>query len=153
MEGECLCKAVQVRVNDDNLFGSQRRGHICHCANCRKIAGGIFGVNLTIEEDKVEFLRGKGGIKTYADPETMSGTPVNRNFCGTCGCPIFSQTPVYKGKIILKLGLYPKLPVPEWESFVKDKQAWETPMPGTMQFTSKSGGDRVRGSLEVADKV
>lgn len=43
------------------------------------------GVNLTIEEDKVEFPKGKGGIKTYADPETLSGTPVNRNFCGTCG--------------------------------------------------------------------
>jgi hypothetical protein len=24
--------------------------------------------------------------------------------------PIFSQTPLYKGMIILKLGLYPKLP-------------------------------------------
>lgn len=43
------------------------------------------GVNLTIEESKVEFPKGKGGIKTYADPETLSGTPVNRNFCGTCG--------------------------------------------------------------------
>lgn len=67
MEGECLCKgkystppawtalqapdpakahwhvsaAVSVKVNDDNLFGEQRRGHLCHCANCRKVAGGM----------------------------------------------------------------------------------------------------------------
>jgi hypothetical protein len=34
-------QAVQVKVNDENLFGSQRRGHICHCANCRKVAGGV----------------------------------------------------------------------------------------------------------------
>lgn len=61
MEGECLCKgepvvilgpehgfptniifyaAVKVRVNDNELF-SRRRGHLCHCANCRKVAGGI----------------------------------------------------------------------------------------------------------------
>jgi hypothetical protein len=43
------------------------------------------GVNLIIEESKVEFPKGKGAIKTYADPDTLSGTPVNRNFCGTCG--------------------------------------------------------------------
>ncbi|OAP63368.1 hypothetical protein AYL99_02595 [Fonsecaea erecta] len=96
MEGECLCKAVAVKVNDDNLFGEQRRGHICHCANCRKVAGGIFGVNLTIEQEKVEFPKGKGNLKMYSscasgvnsaltrymynkqDPETLSGTPVQR---------------------------------------------------------------------------
>ncbi|OAG41350.1 hypothetical protein AYO21_04292 [Fonsecaea monophora] len=81
MEGECLCKAVAVKVNDDNLFGEQRRGHFCHCANCRKVAGGMrrtvllteswgyginsFGANLTIEEEKVEFPRGKGNLKVY----------------------------------------------------------------------------------------
>ena len=34
--------AVHVKVNDDNLFGEQRRGHLCHCANCRKVAGGVY---------------------------------------------------------------------------------------------------------------
>lgn len=28
MEGTCLCKAVKVKVNDDNLFGEQRRGQV-----------------------------------------------------------------------------------------------------------------------------
>ena len=105
MEGTCLCKAVAVKVNDDNLFGTQRRGHICHCKNCRKVAGGIFGTNLTIEEEKVDFPKGKDSIKRYDDPETLSGTPVQRYFCQNCGVPIMSITPLYKGKIILKLGL------------------------------------------------
>ncbi|KAK5088990.1 hypothetical protein LTS08_000607 [Lithohypha guttulata] len=65
MEGTCLCKAVAVKVNDDNLFGDQRRGHICHCKNCRKVAGGIFGTNLIIENEKVEFPNGKDAIKQY----------------------------------------------------------------------------------------
>lgn len=105
MEGTCLCKAVAVKVTDDNLFGSQRRGHICHCKNCRKVAGGIFGTNLIIENEKVEFPKGKDGIKRYDDPETLSGTPVQRYFCGTCGVPIMSISPLYVGKTILKLGL------------------------------------------------
>ena len=76
--------------------------------------------------------------------------------------PIFSQTPVYPGMIILKLGLYPKLPyvllgivravltrgsVPEWESFVKDKQAWEKEIEGTIQYKSKSKGEKMPGSI------
>ena len=77
--------AVKVKVNDDNLFGEQRRGHICHCANCRKVAGGICGVNLIIENEKVEFPNGQDAIKKFDDPETLSGTPVSRYFCGTCG--------------------------------------------------------------------
>jgi len=76
---------------------------------------------LTIEEEKVEFPKGKDNIKRYDDPETMSGTPVQRYFCQTCGVyaisiaswlsmltwprPIMSMTPMFKGKIILKLGL------------------------------------------------
>jgi len=62
------------------------------------------------------------------DPETTSGTPVQRYetrfyrlvdmcwsrliwwwryryFCQTCGVPIMSVTPIYKGKIVLKLGI------------------------------------------------
>ncbi|EXJ67512.1 uncharacterized protein A1O5_09525 [Cladophialophora psammophila CBS 110553] len=221
MEGECLCKgsdgdyhalspyrhlpAVAVKVNDDNLFGEQRRGHICHCANCRKVAGGItdnhhgvhlvtmhrvnqpltelwglglhrFGVNLTIEEEKVEFPKGKDNIKLYSvrsipvisfrspnypsltrytqsqDPETLSGTPVQRYFCQTCGVPIMSITPLYKGKIVLKLGLYPKLPVPEWESFASKRQSWEKPFEGTIQYKTK-GSQSPKEKLYAQDEA
>jgi hypothetical protein len=53
-----------------------------------------------------------------------------------------SVTPLYKGKFVLKLGLYPKLPVPEWESFAERRQPWEKPYPGTMQFKTKVSSDR-----------
>lgn len=65
MEGECLCHRVSVKVNDAHLFGDQRRGHICHCSNCRKVAGGAFGVNLAIEEEKVEFPLGTDNLRRY----------------------------------------------------------------------------------------
>lgn len=70
MEGECLCKAIALKVNDDELFSGKRRGHLCHCANCRKVAGGIFGTNLIIENEKVEWIRGKDVVKKYDDPES-----------------------------------------------------------------------------------
>lgn len=84
MEGQCLCGAVKVTVTDDNLFGSDRRGHLCHCLNCRKVAGGLYGTNLTIETDKVAIV-GEDNLTKYDDPDTTSGTPVSRFFCKTCG--------------------------------------------------------------------
>jgi hypothetical protein len=35
------------------LFGEKRRGHLCHCANCRKVAGGVYAqtlLNITIKK-------------------------------------------------------------------------------------------------------
>jgi len=141
MEGQCLCGAVKVKVTDDNLFDSQRRGHLCHCANCRKVAGGLYGHNLTIETDKVN-ISGEENLTLYADPETSSGTPVSRYFCKTCGVPIKSMTPLYEGKTILKLGIYPRVPVPEWESFATNRQEWHKPYEGTVQYKTKSGGEK-----------
>lgn len=102
MEGMCLCKAVSVKVTDDKLF-TQRRGHVCHCANCRKVSGsGRFfyhnemisvctdihecmgATNLIIETEKVEFA-GEGNLRCYDDYDTLSGKPVHRYFCQTCG--------------------------------------------------------------------
>lgn len=37
--------------------------------------------------------------------------------------------------------------VPEWESFVKDKQAWEKEIEGTIQYKSKSKGEKMPGSI------
>lgn len=37
--------------------------------------------------------------------------------------------------------------VPEWESFVKDKQEWEVPFEGTIQYKSKSKGEKMPGSI------
>ena len=43
----------------------------CHCANCRKVAGGIFGVNLTIEKEKVQ-IEGEEHMKIYDVRWTLS---------------------------------------------------------------------------------
>lgn len=36
---------------------------------------------------------------------------------------------------------------PEWESFVKDKQSWEKPFEGTIQYKGKSKGEKMPGSI------
>lgn len=79
----------------------------------------------------------------YSDPETLSGTPVKRYFCKTCGVPTRSVSALYPGKVILKLGIFThsKIPTPEWESFVSQRQDFETRLDGAKQFKTKTGGE------------
>lgn len=83
MTGECLCHSIVVTINDPNLFDGPR-GHICHCANCRKVSGTYAAANLVIDEDKVKIEDKNGTLKVYEDRETRSGKPAQRFFCSTC---------------------------------------------------------------------
>ncbi|KAJ4312422.1 hypothetical protein N0V94_007442 [Neodidymelliopsis sp. IMI 364377] len=58
----CLCKSIRVTITDSELF-TRPRGHLCHCANCRKVAGSYVSSNLAIEKEKVEVLDPKGVMK------------------------------------------------------------------------------------------
>jgi hypothetical protein len=57
--------------------------------------------------------------------------------------PIMSVTPLYEGKSILKLGIFEKIPEPEWEPFVVKRQKWEKPLEGATQYKTKSFGDKL----------
>jgi hypothetical protein len=57
--------------------------------------------------------------------------------------PIKSVTPLYQGKSVLKLGIFDKIPEPEWESFVVNRQKWEKPLEGTTQYKTKSFGEKL----------
>lgn len=111
LTGTCLCGSITVTITDPELF-SERRGHLCHCSNCRKVAGNVYGANLIIEADKVSITDRDGTLKSYQDFATGSGKPVTRFFCGVDGNPVKSETPNYEGKVILKMGLFPRIPAP-----------------------------------------
>jgi hypothetical protein len=84
MSSTCLCGSIKVTINDTELF-TRKRGHLCHCANCRKVAGSFVSSNLAIEKDKVQVDDPSGALKKYQDHATASGKYVTRCFCGNCG--------------------------------------------------------------------
>ncbi|RAL58685.1 hypothetical protein DID88_002991 [Monilinia fructigena] len=125
MEGTCLCGAITITIND--LEPYSRSGiFLCHCKNCKKTASSAFGTNLIIEN--------------YA---TTSGKYVKRHFCKTCGSPIQSLAESLPGKTILKIGIFEKVMVPEWECFAKDRYTWVPAIEGATQFKSKTGGEEM----------
>lgn len=84
LTGNCLCGSVKVTIHDRELF-TKRRGHLCHCANCRKVAGSYVASNLIIEEEKVEIEDRDGTLTKYVDTDTASGNALGRYFCSRCG--------------------------------------------------------------------
>ena len=84
MTGSCLCGSITVAVKDSELF-TKRRGHLCHCANCRKVAGSYVAANFLIETEKVEIKDRDGTKRTYEDYDTLSGNCVYRSFCSKDG--------------------------------------------------------------------
>lgn len=84
MSGSCLCGSITVTIKDSELF-AKKRGHLCHCANCRKVAGSYVASNLLIEQEKVKIEDRDGTLKVYEDKETLSGNPVYRSFCSKDG--------------------------------------------------------------------
>jgi len=88
--GSCLCGSITVTIND-NLFQTPR-GHLCHCANCRKATGSIAATNLTIEEEKVDIKDRDGTLKLYEDRATNSGNPDHRWFCSVDGKSVIPRS-------------------------------------------------------------
>jgi hypothetical protein len=84
LSGSCLCGSITVTIHDNELF-SKPRGHLCHCANCRKVSGSVVSANLIMEEDKVDINDRDGTLKIYEDKATNSGNPVYRYFCAVDG--------------------------------------------------------------------
>ena len=82
--GTCLCGSISVTIHDPDLFNTPR-GHLCHCSNCRKVAGSFVSTNLIVEANHLEVKDAQGTLKTFLDYATGSGKPVARSFCSTDG--------------------------------------------------------------------
>ncbi|KAL1641505.1 hypothetical protein SLS58_006010 [Diplodia intermedia] len=122
MSGHCLCGSIHVTINDSELF-TKRRGHLCHCANCRKVAGSYVAANLIVDEAKVTVEDRDGTLKEFVDTQTGSGQPLG--------------SPSRKGKVILKMGMFPRIPAPECESFALHRHDWQGVHEGVDQYKIK----------------
>lgn len=91
LSGSCLCGSITVTLHDKELF-TKPRGHLCHCANCRKVAGSYVSSNLLIEAEKVTIEDKNGTLKCFEDTATLSGNPVYRYFCSTDGKYVYLNT-------------------------------------------------------------
>ena len=89
--GGCNCGAVRYTISSAPLAVIA-----CHCTSCQKQSGAAHSVNLIVRASAMTI---EGDLSRFDDPDTASGSPIGREFCGACGSPIRS-VPSAKPKVI-----------------------------------------------------
>ena len=83
-EGGCLCGDVRYRA-----AGPLRPINVCHCAECRQMAGGPSAFTACAAEG-FSLLR-EGDLRWFAGPTSATGG--ERGFCGRCGTYLLFRIP------------------------------------------------------------
>ncbi len=127
LEGQCLCGQFTYSSKADPVATV-----VCHCKNCQRQSGAAFSVNVVLPADAIET---KGELKTFVD-SADSGNTVSREFCGTCGSPIFSKPSANAGIVVVKAGTLNDTSAlqPGAELWCDSAQAWTSPIGDLPRF-------------------
>ncbi len=74
--GSCLCGAIRYEATTAPVWVSY-----CHCRNCQKAYGALFGLFAAFHESVFRLTE---GMPTYY----RSSSQARRGFCGQCGSPV-----------------------------------------------------------------
>ncbi|KAL5355196.1 Mss4-like protein [Aspergillus floccosus] len=127
-EGHCICGNIRV-VLPQQPASSLR----CHCRNCSRSGGGS-SINYAVNDADVVIYDPQSCLKTFVDTQTTSGNHIERRFCSNCGSPVFTLTPSFPGKKLIKASLFDSISLPNMEVYIHRRQAWEHPVAGAQQI-------------------
>jgi hypothetical protein len=115
--GGCLCGAVRYSFTGEPLMQA-----VCHCKNCQRQAGSGWSMLIALPLDALTIA---GEVTTYLD-HGESGGEVHRQFCPTCGSPLFSRVPAQPAMIFVKAGTLDETSgfAPQVQFWTASKQDW-----------------------------
>jgi hypothetical protein len=117
--GGCLCGAVRYVTSWPPMMVAT-----CHCKHCQRQAGSAFSVIAVVPKGGLTIE----GTLTRFEDGSASGNPVYRKFCGTCGSPVFTETPGAdeQGIIFIKAGTLDDVTdlVPTTHFWTSSAQGW-----------------------------
>lgn len=124
--GSCLCGAVKYLVK-----GPIKAVANCHCNYCQKGTGSVFGTIAIIGQDDLEVSQGRDNLATYQVSEKAT-----KNFCRTCGTPIFNLHSRYQGNYMVQVGSLddPSLVTPAINIFCHNMSPWLKDISGLKCF-------------------
>lgn len=110
LAGGCLCGDVRLIA-----VGPPYRVGLCHCLDCRKHHGAVFGAFAIFPQDAVSI---EGDVRDYE----------GRCFCSRCGSSVFARS---GDEIEVHLGTLdaPDLLAPSYEGWTARRESWLPPFP------------------------
>jgi hypothetical protein len=121
--GSCRCGAVSLVAK-----GRPYRVGLCHCMDCRKQYGAVFGALAIFPEHAVTVT---GKTSAYKD----------RHFCPHCGSQVYSR---WEDEIEITLGILdsPNQFRPTYENWNLHREHWLPPFPGVRSYERNRGPGR-----------
>ena len=126
--GGCNCGSVRYEISAPPLVVAA-----CHCSQCRRQSGAAYSVNLIVRS-KAMTVEGK--TTAWTDTDTESGSPLAREYCGSCGSPIRSVPSSAPGIVAVKAGTldYPAPFAPTVHLWTMSKLPWVSIPEGLTTF-------------------
>ena len=81
--GKCLCGMVSYKSHVEPVLILN-----CHCEDCRRSTGAVYGTNVMIAEDQLEI---HGELSTFKH-KAKSGNVMTKRFCPNCGTLMFGNS-------------------------------------------------------------
>ena len=98
--GKCLCGNVTY-----NCHTEAKAIINCHCEDCRRATGSVFGTNLFVPEDEVEIF---GEVSSYSHTAD-SGSAMTKRFCPNCGSLLFGNNSAKSNVVSIRTGTVDQL--------------------------------------------
>lgn len=127
LTGGCYCGEIRYESTGEPMLRAQ-----CHCRECQTISGGGPNLFMLLPRDGFGYTRGQPGTFTRSDLEK----PVTREFCGTCGTHLITQSRNFDA-VVLKIGTLDDPTLfgqPQMAIFTVDRQPFHLIADGLPQF-------------------
>ncbi|WP_070969317.1 GFA family protein [Vibrio sonorensis] len=114
---DCACGQASVRCQ-----GEPVRTSICHCFECQKRTGSVFGVQARFNREQVSI----SGDLTRFSRLAESGNEVEYSFCPSCGTTMLLSLSAAPEFLVVPLGLFTEqdLPQPSFSVYEERKHGW-----------------------------
>ena len=98
--GKCLCGNVTYKCHAEPtvIFN-------CHCEDCRRATGSVFGTNFFVPEDELEIF---GEVSSYSHTAD-SGSTMTKRFCPNCGSLLFGNNSAKNNVVSIRAGTVDQL--------------------------------------------
>ena len=118
--GQCLCGQVSYKSHAEPVLILN-----CHCEDCRRSTGAVYGTNVMVAEDQLEV---HGNVSTFSH-KAKSGNTMTKRFCTNCGTLMFGNSSGRTNVVSIRAGTVDQTDIinPMMNVFV-DSKISSTPM-------------------------